>query len=127
MSGWFHATGAKYAPLDEILQLPAVRILRYLRRCDEVTSADVYVALEVSEYCVGVYNQALCRLVKEGRVTRRGPGRNYFMYSINDVGLAHLERLLRRSEILPPLSDREATHDHGLDRCEADNKLMETT
>lgn len=101
------ARGQKYVPLDELLAMPRVRVLRFMRRADWVASTDIYVALNVADHEVGNYNQIVCRLVKERLLDRFGHGINHYTYRLSDKGRGYLSLLLSRAELLPPISERE--------------------
>lgn len=81
----------EYTPIDELLELPKVRLLRGLRRHDWVDFGDLLVALEVTYS--DTYAKAVSRLVDDGHVARaaRCWGTSY---RITPEGRAHLEQLL---------------------------------
>lgn len=89
----------RYLPLDELLDLPRVRVLRVLRRFDWATQADICGALD--EYTNAAWqalNSAIRRHVASGSVERLS-GVVPYQYRITSAGRAELARMLARSEI----------------------------
>ena len=117
--------GILYRPIDEILQIPRVRILRALSRLGWVETADLTVHLEVTydEHVCGAYVSLVSRMVREGVIDRRattgGRGSN-FEHAISAAGRAELAEKLRRAE-----PEREALYryEKSVARWERDRQL----
>lgn len=88
---------ARYYPIDELLEMPVVRILRTLRRFDRASIDDLRVAMNVEDdlRAANRTSAAMTRLVREGCVERSGP-HNFYSYRITDKGRRELEGLLAR-------------------------------
>lgn len=89
---------ARYMPLDELLEMPRVRILRTLQRFDWATCEDVRLALgiDADERDANTFSTMITRLAREGYLERDNaqfPPR----YRINECGREHLRDLLARA------------------------------
>lgn len=93
------ANGKKYLALDELLEIPRVRILRALRHFDWASGEDIRVALDLDGPTAISFNTSLSRLHREHRLDRVGTSSQNFRYRINDAGRAQLKSLLGRAEI----------------------------
>lgn len=95
-----------YEPIEDILARPKVRILRALRWFGWVTAADLFTALDLSDWVRNGdnrerlnYTSTLRGLVNAGRVERDGHGRGVeHAYRLTDLGRADLARMLRKYE-----------------------------
>lgn len=91
--------GTRYLALDELLEIPRVRILRALRHFDWASSEDIRIALDIDAQTALAFNTNMSRLVKERRIDRVGTSQLNYRYRINDAGRAQLKQLLGRAEI----------------------------
>lgn len=96
-----------YYPIDELLEVPRVRILRALNRFDWALSGDLRVALDIEETVLEInkFARTLSSLVKERLVDMDGSGTSH-RYRINDRGRAQLKQVIARGSI--------ATADEGV-------------
>jgi DNA-binding transcriptional ArsR family regulator len=125
----------RYIPLDELLDMPRVRILRALRRFESASVDDLRDALDLdiraNETTANTYTKMLSRLVSEGLVekrvtmrTRSYRGRyktsreaiSLTRYRIVEAGLRELAALLARGiidERLTPMGERRLAAELG--------------
>ncbi|MGN6107260.1 MAG: hypothetical protein ACTHU0_19285 [Kofleriaceae bacterium] len=78
----------KYTPIDELLRIPSVRILRALKHQDWITSGDLFELLSVphaseDRHVYGTHSKALSRHVQHGYVESR-------LGHQSSTGVAHL-------------------------------------
>lgn len=107
----------RYLPLDELLAMPRVRILRTLTHFDWASGEDINVALDnLDERSANAHSMCLGRMVREGLVERRGLwGRSgsrresrgglnpaYTRYRITDAGRRELRDLLAHAHVNEP-------------------------
>jgi hypothetical protein len=94
-----YAATTRYLPLDEMLDLPRVRVLRVLKHFDWATMRQICDWLNEGTLAAWQsLNAALLRHNNEGHVERAGvPGA--FTYRITEAGRAHLAQLLARGEV----------------------------
>lgn len=102
----------RYIPLDELLKMPRVRILRVLLHFDWTSCEDINLALDnLEEREANTYSACLGRMVREGfvekkvvwrrrlsRATRRNDW-NWSRYRITAAGRKHLDDLLGRAQV----------------------------
>lgn len=90
----------RYLPLDELLEMPRVRILRALRRFDWVSVEDINLALDnLDDRAANAHTKCVERLVREGHLEKRGTNWSNNRYRITDRGKQHLKDLLARGEV----------------------------
>lgn len=88
----------QYLPIDEVLANPRIRILRALRRFDEVAANELMHALDVADFDEGNnrdrdrHAQALARLVKQGLVEKETG--SPCLYRITDAGRREAEGVM---------------------------------
>lgn len=95
----------KYEPLDELLEMPRIRLLRAITRFGWVSSEELIdvVVGHGDDIRANTYVVQLGRLVKHGFVDRRGErnapniGGSSYEYRINARGLAHIAEMLGRA------------------------------
>ena len=90
----------RYYPLDELLDIPRVRILRALTHFDWTSSTDLQIALDIedSKRAWDAFARNLSNLSNQGVIDRAGRGTTH-LYRINDSGRAQLKRLLARGTL----------------------------
>lgn len=94
-------TAVSYMPLDEILERPAVRLLRILRWWDDATAGDLFQAIDLPGHLEDSYLHVLRRMSRNGYVTRSGLGLSHspFHYRISAVGRRYLAAEIDRARI----------------------------
>jgi DNA-binding MarR family transcriptional regulator len=93
------AAASRYLPLDELLEMPRVRVLRALRRFDWMSVREMLDALNEHEPRVNIALwRALAVLVDAGHAEKAPNGRGH-IYRITAGGRRELERLLDRAVI----------------------------
>lgn len=100
------AAFARYYPLDELLEMPRVRVLRAMRHFDWASAEDLRVALDIpaDRRAWNTLAKQLQRLTVEGALERTGPHATLFQYRITELGKRQLRGLLARGIV----NDREA-------------------
>lgn len=94
----FEATD-RYLPLDELLELPRVRVLRVLQRRDWSSMREILDHLNENDPATWqAFNSALIRHVKSGSVDRRGTIGSY-EYRITQAGREELRRILAKADV----------------------------
>ena len=89
----------RYLPVDELLDLPRVRVLRVLRHFDWATSTDLCVALgELNVAGKALIHNALSTHVEEGNVERLSHCVPY-SYRITAAGRAELAQILSKGDV----------------------------
>lgn len=91
-----YKSNRRYLPVDEMLELPRVRLLRAMRHFDWVTMPSILEA--ISEPGDSMLYSAMVRLVRERHVDKRAdvyPA----LYRITKAGREHLESLLARGQV----------------------------
>lgn len=86
---------SRYLPVDELLELPRVRVLRVLRHFDWLGSSDMLLALNEPNY--DAVWRALVAHIKDGNIERRGSGPHE--YRITQRGRAELAKLMARGDV----------------------------
>ena len=87
-----------YVPLDEILGMPRVRVLRALRHFEWVTLEELFLSMGLLSNSSHEWRNlvaSLCRAYKAGQVKRRGKANGHCHYRITAVGRAELKRRLQ--------------------------------
>lgn len=93
------ASKSRYLPLDELLELPRVRVLRALRRFDEVSVPDLNEALGAGTRAAkDAAWRALTDLLARALVAERND-RGVRMLRITDAGRDELAAILAKGEI----------------------------
>jgi hypothetical protein len=92
-------SGSDYRPIDELLAMPKVRVLRILRRFEWASSTEITDALELDAAEVGLYSATISRLFKDGAIDRSGDRIYSYRYKVNAKGRTQLDRIIGRSAI----------------------------
>ena len=95
-----------YQPLDELLETPRMRMLRFLSRCDWISAADIFDALDVSPDERLAYRQTLRTQWRIGAVERRQFDGEPGEYRITPKGRKVIEKVMQKYD--RSLSGKEA-------------------
>jgi hypothetical protein len=96
---------ARYLPLDELLDMPAIRVLRLLRHFESATQRDLLDAgREDNDAARQAFGRALVKHKRNGFVTRTGS--IPYRYAITDAGLSYLRAVLAKGEVGEPIAGR---------------------
>lgn len=88
----------RYIPLDTVLSLPRIRILRALRFFDWASSSDIAAALDAGEHEIPTLQTATSRLVAEKLLDRRGTTAAH-EYRLNDRGRLEIAAYIAKTQI----------------------------
>lgn len=79
-----------YTPIDDLLAMPATRMMRAMRWFDWARSVDLYLNANVSDDERSACSSALSRLVKDGYAERGDRSSDGWAYRLTSAGRAEL-------------------------------------